>query len=137
VSCVEHDGLPDPACTPGATDPRVTQATIDSTICVSGYTKRVRPPTRVTEPIKREEIRAYALTGPLSAYELDHLIPLELGGAPASVANLWPEPWNGPQNAHDKDHVENELHRRVCAHEMNLDDAQRRIASNWQTALTG
>lgn len=115
----------------------MTETTIDSTICVSGYTKRVRPPTRVTTPIKREQMRAYDLTGQLSAYELDHLIPLELGGAPASVANLWPEPWTGPQNAHDKDRVENELHRRVCAREMALDDAQRRIASNWQTALAG
>jgi len=67
VSCEEHDGLPDPACTPGATDPRVTETTIDSTICVSGYTKRVRPPTRVTTPIKREQMRAYDLTGQLSA----------------------------------------------------------------------
>src|ERR1700687_1954524 len=47
-----NDILPDPKCTPGAVDPSVTQDNIDSTICVSGYTKTVRPPVSVTEPQK-------------------------------------------------------------------------------------
>jgi len=34
-----NDILPDPKCTPGTTDHTVTQANIDSTICISGYTK--------------------------------------------------------------------------------------------------
>jgi len=33
-------------------DPRVTQATIRTTIAVTGYTTRVRPPESYTEPIK-------------------------------------------------------------------------------------
>jgi hypothetical protein len=132
--CVGRDGLPDARCTPGATDPRVTEATISATICVVGYAKKVRPSTSVTTPIKRTELVAYGTTGPLSAYELDHLIPLELGGAPAAVANLWPEPWNGTFGAHRKDTVENHLHARVCAHRMQLADAQRAIAIDWRTA---
>src|SRR5262245_60365030 len=51
--------LPDPACTPGATDPRVTQANIQVTICRSGYTRTVRPPTSYTEPLKRELMQRY------------------------------------------------------------------------------
>jgi hypothetical protein len=85
----------------------------------------------VTSAIKRERMRAYGLTGSPSLYELDHLIPLELGGAPSSVANLWPEPWAGPDGAHAKDAVENRLHAEVCARRQSLAEAQRRIVSEW------
>jgi hypothetical protein len=132
--CVARKGLPDGRCTPGATDPRVTQANIATTICVAGYTKAVRPSTSVTTPIKRARLAAYGSSGPLSAFELDHLIPLELGGAPAAVANLWPEQLSGTQGAHAKDRVENDLHARVCAGTMRLAIAQRAIATDWRTA---
>ncbi len=52
------------------------------------------------------------------------LIPLELGGAPQDVANLWVEPWNGNANAHMKDAVETYLNREVCRGAMPLADAQ-------------
>jgi hypothetical protein len=75
---------------------------------------------------------AYGLRGQrLGDYELDHLISLELGGAPQDVANLWPEPWNGDTNAHMKDAVENYLHDQVCRGAMPLAEAQRAIATNW------
>jgi len=46
--------LPDPACTPGAVDPHVTYATLESTVCRrGGYTSTVRPPTSVTNSEKR------------------------------------------------------------------------------------
>jgi hypothetical protein len=134
-SCVSRDGLPDPRCTPGATDPRVTQANIASTICTTGYAKTVRPPTSYTNPLKKIEMRAYGDTGPLSTFELDHLIPLEIGGAPRSALNLWPEPWNGDTGATSKDHVENALHKAVCNGTLPLAVAQQRIATNWKTAL--
>ncbi len=75
---------------------------------------------------------AYGLQGQrLADYELDHLVPLELGGAPQDVANLWPEPWNGDANAHMKDAVETFLNREVCRGTMALDQAQRQIATDW------
>src|ERR1039458_4212029 len=37
--------LEDTHCNPGATNPAVTQNTIDQTICHSGYTATIRPPT--------------------------------------------------------------------------------------------
>src|ERR1700751_1081179 len=46
------DVLPDPPCTPGATNPTVTQATIHQTICTSGWTATVRPPESYTEQLK-------------------------------------------------------------------------------------
>src|SRR5438445_32968 len=88
---IVNDTLPDPKCTPGAIDPTVTQDNIDSTICVSGYTKTVRPPVSVTEPQKLESMKSYGFTDSPSNYEFDHLIPLELGGAPDDMKNLWPE----------------------------------------------
>jgi hypothetical protein len=56
---------------------------------------------------------------------------LELGGAPADVANFWPEPWTGEPNAHEKDAVENYLHAEVCRGTMQLVEAQRQIATDW------
>src|SRR5713226_10375703 len=98
-----NDVLSDPKCTPGSTDSAVTQANIDSTICVSGYTQTVRPPVSVTEPIKIERMHAYGFTDSLSNYELDHLIPLELGGATADIRNLWPESHYTNPSSYDKD----------------------------------
>jgi hypothetical protein len=94
--CVSSGGLPDPACTPGAVDPRVSQSTAGQTVWTRGYTATVRPPKDVTDRIKREQMAAYGLAGQSpSSVELDHLIALELGGAPADLANLWPQPWTG------------------------------------------
>lgn len=104
----------------GAADPHVTQANVRQTICQPGYTATVRPPVTFTAPIKAKLV-GY---GYLSDYQLDHLIPLELGGAPRDLRNLWVEPI---AEAHRKDHEENRLHREVCASRMTLRTAQRRI----------
>jgi hypothetical protein len=136
--CVSQGGLPDPACTPGAIDPRVTAATTGATICTSGYTATVRPSVAVTDRIKQEQMAAYGLQGqPPSSFELDHLISLELGGAPADVANLWPQPWTGDTNAHQKDAVETHLKEEVCKGVVSLADAQRMIATDWPAVFRG
>lgn len=136
--------LPKSELTPGATDPHVTQANIQKTICVSGYTKSVRPPVRVTNKIKVETLASYNIhTDAPNDYELDHLISLELGGAPADVKNLWPEPWESRGHkiakpgtgAESKDKVETWLKRQVCADKMPLAEAQRKIATNWAAVL--
>jgi hypothetical protein len=104
-----------------------------STICVAGWSSRVRPPESVTEPIKRERMRAYSLSVPLNTMELDHLVPISLGGA-TTVANLWPEPLQGPDGAHVKDRLEDRLHALVCDRQVLLDVAQRAIADDWVAA---
>jgi hypothetical protein len=134
AACHVQGALPDPACEPGATDPSVTQANIHTTICVSGYTTRVRPPVAYTDAIKRDLVRRYGLSGPLADYELDHLVPLEVGGAPRSVRNLWPESRTQHPGSIEKDHLENLLHTEVCGGRMQLADAQRMIAQNWLQA---
>jgi hypothetical protein len=126
--------LPDPVCTPGAADQAVTQANIASTICVSGYTTRVRPPVSYTEPLKRDLMARYGASGPPSSYELDHLVPLEVGGAPASVHNLWPEASGTHPGSKDKDRLENLLHDQVCGGRVALADAQRMFEQSWVQA---
>ena len=125
---VPNGTLPDPVCTPGATDPHVTQATIGTTICRSGgYTSTVRPPAAVTGTEKKSALRAYSDTAPTSGYELDHLASLELGGSPNSSRNLWPEPGAAPN---PKDKLETALHDLVCANRMTLVDAQNAIGKD-------
>src|SRR5579884_2793439 len=120
--------LPDPHCTPGALSPAVTQANIASTICSPGYTETVRPPESITEPEKEASLAAYGDSGPLHDYEYDHLVPLELGGAPNDPRNLWPEPGPSPN---PKDALENRLRQAVCDGQMTLARAQRAIATDW------
>lgn len=119
--------LPDPRCTPGAIDPAVTAAVL----CAPGYTTRsYRPPESQTQAFKfNMAYPAYGISrGTVS--ELDHLVPLELGGA-NDAANLWPE-IGGVPNA--KDSVERVLNRAVCAGQVSLADAQHAIAANWENA---
>lgn len=84
--------LPDPDCTPGAISPKVTQDTLATTICRTGYTKSIRPPASITEIEKRENAAVYGYTGSLKDVEYDHLVPLELGGDPNDPRNLWINP---------------------------------------------
>jgi hypothetical protein len=118
----------DPALTPGVIDPRVTQANIHSTICVRGYTKTVR---HVTTAMKTRVYHSYGIMSHApGSYEVDHLISLELGGS-NDIGNLWPEPYFGTNNAHDKDYWENELHRQVCNGSITLAAAQNAIVHWW------
>ena len=133
ATCQAHNGLPDSSCTPGDRDPRVTPGTLADTICVKGWSKSVRPAKNVTDQIKRERMAAYGVEPPAGQYELDHLIPIELGGA-STVANLWPEQWDGPLGAHQKDRLEDRLHSLVCTGRMQLDAAQQVFATDWVSA---
>jgi hypothetical protein len=115
----------DPARTPGVLNPAVTQATIGATICRSGWTRTVRPPTDYTNALKLQQMRAYGEHGPMSAYQEDHLVSLELGGDPTDPQNLWPEPY---PRAATVDTIENELNAQVCSGHLSLADAQRKEA---------
>ena len=130
-SCRAGD-LPEPALTPGAINPDVTQANIGSTVCVKGWTRTVRPPAFYTNRLKRFQIRqyGYADTNPRD-YEEDHLIPLSLGGNPTDARNLWPEPRKSKWNADRKDDLEFALYMAVCHGEVGLDEARHAFTANW------
>ena len=122
--------LPDPRCTPGSIDPIATQANIRSTICKKGWTATVRPPESQTERFKFDVAYPAYGTPQSERTELDHLVPLELGGS-NDATNLWPET---PPTPNPKDKVENALNRAVCDGLVSLAAAQDAIAANWTTA---
>lgn len=128
--------LPDAAMTPGATNPDVTQATINDTICKSGWTKTIRPNNAYFTRLKHYQMAQMKLEGNPSDYEEDHLISLELGGAPKDPKNLWPQKWytDSGWGAHKKDVIETRLKRLVCTHQLTLEEAQKAVAEDWIAA---
>ena len=137
-------GEPDPVLTPGALNPAVTQATIGTTICVSGWTATIRPPSSYTTALKVQQIAQYGYADTsTTAYEEDHLIPLQLGGAPSDPLNLWPQPYAATLpdgrdvGARVKDAFETSLKRQVCAGTVSLTAAQAQIGVHWVHAYYG
>ena len=109
---------------PGAFNPAVTQANIADTICKPGWTKTVRPPVEYTDGLKKKLLGKNYSKANMAAFELDHAVPLETAGNPTSTDNLWLQKWTGPMNAHQKDRLENEMHRLVCSGKVTLKQAQ-------------
>jgi hypothetical protein len=126
---------PDRRLTPGAVFPGATVGQI----CRAGYAASRR---EVPISLKRQILLAYGR--PRGRFTVDHLVPLELGGAnlgrdPTTgrvvpTANLWPEPSAGPDAAGVKDRLENRLADLVCRGSVGLALAQRLIASDWIAA---
>jgi hypothetical protein len=116
--------LPDPKLTPGDTFDVTGQD-----VCVPGYAKKVRA---VPAWLKRQAYAEYGITEHKPGdYEVDHLIPLSLGGS-NSIRNLSPQSTGtSPWNSLVKDALERKLHELVCAGQVDLKTAQREIASNW------
>ena len=121
--CTPDGTNPDPVCTPGA----VMGISVD-VVCNSSTKGR----RAVTTAMKNQVFADYSVSShPSGAFEVDHFIPLELGGS-NDIANLWPEPASPTPGFHEKDKVETALHNEVCkAHTMTLEEAQRVIATNW------
>jgi hypothetical protein len=123
--CHVHGALPDRRCSPGAIS---TAATLE-TICTAGYAERAR---KVSQATKDAVYREYGLAPGHRgrSYEIDHIVPLELGGS-NDRANLYPEAAFPRPGYHEKDRLENELHRLICARRLTLAGSQRAIATNW------
>ena len=134
--------MPNPKLTPGA----ITNETAAQLCNKSFHTGSVR---NVPESEKCKVFALYGIScypcgrsGPTvhtssvarcGAYEVDHLISLEIGGS-NDIANLLPEPYEKPGipiGARHKDKLENYLHRQVCAGKLTLPAAQREIATDW------
>jgi len=118
--------LPDRRCSPGAFYSRLTRAVL----CGRGFhTSAVRNvPQTEKFAVEREYGLAPAYYG--SSLEIDHIVPLELGGSNA-IANLFPERVNARPGYHVKDRLEDRLHQLVCAGTMSLATARAGIARNW------
>ena len=117
--------LPNPRLTPGA----ISESRI-VVICQAGATRHRRI---VSRRLRRDVFIEYHIAPQQrNRYTLDHLIPLELGGA-NNIRNLWPQLRS---DAKKKDRVENRLHNMVCRGVLPLARAQMRIAKDWTTAVT-
>jgi hypothetical protein len=133
--------LPDPKCTPGAKNPTLTaQVLRDPDFTTKCVRDNATPPKE-----KNKTYDNYATehpdhnTGAMQYCELDHLVSLELGGAD-TLDNIWPQ--CGPEDVvlrerffKQKDTVENYLAKQVREGRMDLDDAQKGIASDWTQYL--
>ena len=120
--------IPDPTLTPGAV--RTTDA---ADVCSHG-TKGLRHMNRERSDAIMVE---YGLpAGRHEAFEIDHLIPLSIGGADDD-ANLWPEPRRMVESewtAERKDELEMRLHNLVCSGRLDIEVAQTAIRDDWTEA---
>jgi hypothetical protein len=122
--------LPDSTVTPG-----VVRTTSAHEICMSTF--RTGPFRNTTQSEKNKVYAEYGVTRNkgicAGGCEVDHLIPLELGGLD-DIRDLWPQPSQPAPAFHEKDKLENYLHRQVCAGKMALTDAQAIIRTDWYAA---
>ncbi len=125
MDCTVDGSLPDRGCTPGA----IIDGATKEQICTPGNAKSVR---NVPVELKKSVYEEYTIPfpQPKGAYEVDHLISLELGGS-NDIANLWPEASDPRPGFHEKDMVENYLHDQVCNGVISLQDAQQKITEDW------
>lgn len=138
LSFVQASELPDANLTPG-----VTRDVTKETLCTSS-TKLFRHTSAQT---KAQAYLKYGLAPKHAAectgvghscYEVDHLIPLEIGGADVED-NLWPQEYEvvpadpswQKNGAHKKDSLENRLHKEICAGAITMQEAQTCISTNW------
>lgn len=122
--CEVTGSLPDRACTPGTT--LVSQT--ETTVCKSGNASTNR---NVSATAKKSAYINYGIKDHAAGeYEVDHLVPLSLGGGNTS-ANLWPEATSPAPGWKEKDIVEVYLHDHVCSGDIDLKTAQLAIATNW------
>ncbi len=135
ASTAQAADLPDSNLTPGATDPEVTEGNIKESICKSTHftwTEGHAPPASFLQSIAQEQIKQYGYQDTnINHYQMDHLIPLSLGGHPTDPKNIWPQPLIAKWSARRKDYLEEVLHDKVCKGEIGLKAAQDLFRTNW------
>jgi hypothetical protein len=120
--------IPDPTLTPGA-----VRTTDIAEICGQGTTG-LRHGSR--ERDDRIMVEYGLRPGPHPDFEVDHLIPLGIGGSDDDH-NLWPEPRRELEpvwSADRKDELEWKLRELVCAGSLHIRVAQQAIADDWVQA---
>jgi hypothetical protein len=104
-------------------------------LATCGHAKEHRGPMNAS---RRDEVLIrYGLPpGAHPSYEIDHLIPLCLGGGD-DPSNLWPQMRRSIEpewNAEAKDRLERRLCDMVCAGQLDIATAQQEIAEDWIAA---
>lgn len=139
----QHYQLPNPTLTPGVVNGVVIADTtgkqhlvggVEINICAVDF--RTKPFRKTSSSLKSEVCSEYDAkpgTCPSMLHgEVDHLIPLEIGGQD-TLRNLW---WQPAPEYKVKDHyVEDLLPKLICTSKITLPEAQKCIASNWVTCM--
>lgn len=118
-------GLPNSSLTPGD-----AAAVTSNDLCGSEYRS---PDRNISITQKRQTFDRYGLSTRTGGYNVDHLIPVRLGGS-NSPKNLWPQSLAGEWNYHMKNRLERRLHKLVCEKKISLDTAQQEISRDWVSA---
>ena len=124
----EYSIVPDPTLTPGAV------RTTDPVEICEHSTREYRHWSREADD---RILIAYGLPpGPHPEVEIDHLIPLGVGGADDD-RNKWPEPRRSVEpvwNAEAKDRLELKLYKMICAGGIDPVEAQAEFTNDWTEA---
>jgi hypothetical protein len=126
TSGCKRGAVPDRACSPGGFYTKLTK----EVLCAPDFrTSMIRD---VSGSVKAKVYREYGLapTGHGRSYEVDHIVPLTLGGS-NQIGNLFPEAASAQPGYHRKDALEARLGRMICDGEISLDEARRGIATDW------
>ena len=124
--------LPNSEITPGLADPALTK----DALCAPGFSPKAN--RNVPSARKKAIYKVYGMApdSPPCPCEVDHLIPLGIGGS-NRPRNLWPQPYSTvPWNSKAKDQLEIKLRTEVCAGTIELSAAQQEIATDWIAAYT-
>ena len=119
--------LPDPVVTPG----EALNLTLPEAKKIGSGPGHL---SNLSAEVKRAVFGGYGLSVDERNYEIDHLIPLSLGGA-NSTKNLWPHSRKGSfWTIEKKVALEKRLYRLVRSGRLPLLTARQEIASNWAKA---
>lgn len=113
--------------TPGATAKVKTER-----LCAPTFAASLEPISnwQRTEALGRYGLRAEGFSG-----ELDHLVPVSLGGS-NDPDNLWPFRASGAFTLEAKQALAVKLHDMVCAGKLSLKDAQDAFRKDWTKAYS-
>ena len=102
----------------------------EAQICAADFEASVKPMAKWQrdQALERYGKRPEDFTG-----ELDHLIPISLGGT-NDPDNLWPLPANKEMGPAEKKALDLKLHQMVCDKTIKLKDAQDAIKKDWVKA---
>jgi hypothetical protein len=114
--------LPSPIHTPGAKT-KVNEAEV----CAADFESSVKP---VASFQRDQALGRYGRDSREFKGELDHLIPVSLGGS-NDPDNLWPLPDNKDYGVAAKRELDSTLHKLVCDKTLTLKAAQDAIKKNW------
>jgi len=109
--------VPDPVKSPG----KVMEKSMEK-LCISGYSGTVR---NVSNKKKKQIFDTYGINPRSDKFEIDHRVPLSIGGSNDKL-NLWPQSYTTePFNAHDKDRLEVNVLRQICDGIISVEEGQK------------